>query len=94
MPELPLATQSRHPGSGREQVWKAVLPLPLGTGPLCHRSQATDPPPPGLVVRSLLHTLKREQVLLKLQGPGVGVGGWGMGEITKPDLSFLNTQTC
>ena len=36
-----LATQSGRPGSGREQVGKAVLPLPLGMGPppAIHRPQ-------------------------------------------------------
>lgn len=35
---LPLVTQNRHPGWGRQQVWKAILPLTVGTGLLSHHS--------------------------------------------------------
>ena len=52
----------------REQVWEAVLPLPLETGPPFHLSQAMDPPTQGLVA-GLHSTPEREHVLLSHQDP-------------------------
>lgn len=61
-------TQSGHPGSGKEQLWETIVPLPVGTGALFHHL-----PPQGLGAGSPPHTQEGVSPP-QTPGPGLGVG--------------------